>query len=420
MNEYYNLAHRERNKMSTPDIQQFVPETPKHLTVTAELVNAYFQRFITIISLNDRDKTGVPELLAYLQKTQYDGVRTTATDIKKTLQSLIIGSERFTGIDEIRDFIQDLDVISLLETGSYHAVNVKLTQLLQEAKAANTKEEQTEIIEKLNRLVFRSLNLFPHMVNSLALTVLPQKLPHYGHDIYGDDFSNGRVAFKHLQTAYQENYNTPLPETLIVPLPYNFTATADHGSSVRSSVDSSREEMGFTYVINHETGKRELGVSVAIEHPYGPYRAVTFLLDEVPEISFTTATANVPYTYDDRTPFTVKERIDPLHTYLWFRDFSMASGILEAKYTRNLSSRDSRNQTYDGFIIINDDDPDAVKMLEFHNFPDSGNDAHEAHMKLVQKYRENDPDTLSNVTVHQGSQAIIDRLAKIPVEPRSF
>ena len=421
-------------------------ETPSYLQPTANLVNATLADINGYLNNEAATQRGLSPaqaaLLGVLPQATYDGMRTTAEDVRATLDPFIEQNIGYEKDDQFKQFVGDLEYVELLEQGGLDAVNVRVNELLEAVKADVSREQKADAMDRLNRLLYRAIYVFPHLATGLQVTLTPgtEGKSEEIWETYGYDYGSQRRKYEQLRDRYQEKYGASFPDRLTVPLPYGFT-TGTHGSGERAAMGASREEIAFNFISGYSQRNPEtqaLGVEVGA--PLIASRLTYFTMDEIEDVGFVSGQEFTPLISHSGE---LIDRANPVSHYLIFRDFGVYAAfrkreslpeltdeewkqcqtrLLSAPFHTNLWQEDMRflrrGLLKKGFMALSADNADDITLYEYTNYAMPSEDQYESEAILLTRMMRGGDESLF-VQTYQGMD-IITRLMALPVAERRF
>jgi len=382
-------------------------------------------------------------------KLVYDGKEVNARCLMEMLASFADKNVGFMIDAQFKQFYSLLPLLSIMEEGGVEEVNVYIGKLFSEYKetgANMTEKEMNDKIKAINDVLFGAIYLFPHLVKSVEVKLLPDKIVEAEKFIDKHEYHYGkdRRIYDVLRKAAPEK-----SEVITLPLPYFFT-TGTHGSGERSAMGASRAEVHMTYIhLRNNFGIRIPAIALAICRPILYLDYIYFTLDEVDNIKFSDNGEFMPFCdadYEGRIEYISKWNY-ALH-YLIFRGFAnyvhfrkredfgdvtdshwieveenlyepeFGSGLWNEKWG-NILGVFGKQTLESGFLAIKFSDPENMRLMEFNNIKLPSDDNHIAAAKLIFRILQNDKNTQKLVKKFAGNK-IIERLFVIPVRERRF
>ena len=302
--------------------------------------------------------------------------------------------------------------VELLEQGGLDSANARVTFLFDEFKQSTDVASRQTFADQLNDLFYRAIYIFPHLAYSIEIKLDPQfASSDHLSKIWGSlgcDINRGSFLA-----------NAVVDSTANLPLPYGFS-TGVHGSGERSAVASSLKSILFG-LASTKLHEPIVQIMLSNESPRNP----TFRLDEIESLKFTTQEKRTPLAEANRPP---RQQPGAVSSYLHFRNFGFefndpklanhSWNFLATKFHDNLRrlgyfakltpGSESAQKTLSDLTLLNSDE---IQLLLFNpkDLPSEYNND-----ELSAFIQNNQP--LQTFT----GLEIIDELAGIPVEARSF
>ena len=422
-------------------------EISSHLRPTANLVNATLVDIDDYLSREAATRSGLSPTQAALREALpqaiYDGVRTTASDIKATLAPFIGEYIGFEKDGQFKEFVGDLEYVELMEQGGLDAVNSRLRELSKTIKADVPKEQKSDAMDRINRLLYRAIYVFPHLATGVQVDLAPgtEGKSEEIWEIYGYDYGSERRKYEQLRDRHQERYDTPFPDTLTVPLPYGFT-TGTHGSGQRAAVGASMDEISYTFIsLRHNPWNPDTpALGIEIGAPLITTRQTYFTMGEVEDVRFVAGHEFTPLVSHNGE---LVDRANPVSHYLMFRDFAVYAAfrrrenlpeltedewklcqtrLWSAPFSSNLWQEDMRflrrGLIKKGFMAVNGENADNVALYEYTNYVMPREDKYEAEAILLSRILRDETESVV-VQTHKGMD-VVTRLLAYPVQERSF
>ncbi|MFH0863956.1 MAG: hypothetical protein V1858_02635 [Candidatus Gottesmanbacteria bacterium] len=383
------------------------------------------------------------------QKLVYDGGKTvSAAQLHEKLEPFKAEQVGFGATDRLRDLILDLQYIDIVERKGLHGINERIGELFSELKTRDkTDKGIQEIEEKLNDLLNRAIYLFPHLAKGVEIVIDPkaEKNTRAFEDTFGHDYN--RYYFTQLQKVHIAQ-GRELSTTWGIPLPYGFT-TGTHGSGERAATGASRQDVYFTSAHPYQGAAYGIPtLAITLEAPLIVPRETHFTLDEISHVGLVEKPKFVPYIKKAKNSqdYELLDRMDPTLYYLCFRDFAdyrafrkkdemrlmklsdeqfnrLWGKLLEPQTSSNLWEDDYQAEvTKKCFLAMVEETEEAISLFEFTNvweFKPTEANCHHRSAYMLNSYLER-PDKWTGKVQEYKGQAIINRLAAIPVQPREF
>jgi len=445
--------------MMSKELKEKSP-VPFHLQPTVQLVNATLDEVIKGLSMEEEQDGFLTEaereLSIVLEGTldeprkpplRYDGVQITASNLRQTLEPFSQENYGQSIDSRFKGLISDLEYIELLEKGGVGAVNGRISEWLECVKGDVPLEQKTKAMGEVNHILGRAIYLFPHLARGIAVSLKPeteQKTKEF-EDKYGWDYYRNR--YNMLLEVYQEKKGFPLPETLVLPLPYGFT-TGTHGSGERTARASSQEDIYLGFI--HPRGDYQTNVpalAVVVKAPLIVEHPTYFTVDEVESIEFTDNGEFTPFVDKRNNENVLVEKTTPEIYYLRFREFSgVRHNLGERMQLRELTDEEwdrcnrelvtarpftnlwqevyhTKPRTLKrGFIACVKDDPlysHHLIMYEITSMRLPKENQEKAAAVLYTNILRGKKSTLSRTVEYKGIE-VIRRLTEIPVQGRHF
>lgn len=352
--------------------------------------------------------------------------------------------------DTFRQFVVDLELLTIFEQEGVDGFNKRLDYTLKQLqKDGLSQEQQRDLTRGANRMLYRTIYLFPHLVNSIEVELDPRAADEEKTEALRNQYYEPRrYDYQGLHEDRAKRGDTDL-DTLVIPLPYGFT-TDTHGSGGRAAMSQSRRGIYFGYA-SKKGGKfndQEQALMITIACPLITSHETMFLPSEVRSVKLSQREDFTPFWENHHRDGPLINRDHHIGYYLMFRNFSNYGDgrfikddqqhiILEPfKNTWNLwNGQYHRNGTLlkRGFFVDYADDPQVTTMYEVQNYKMKGSTTYEEAVAAMEddvltrdRLDKLEARTFSLITTNRPSfrkfsgDAIIDRLAQIPVLPRRF
>lgn len=363
----------------------------------------------------------------------YDGEERNAQYLMAKLQPFI-GKYVSSAINErFERFVKLLPYISIFEKDGISGVNEKINELfvsLKENGSGFTEEEMDEHFETLKGILYSAIYIFPHLVKSVEVGLIPDKC------ISDEEFnakyefmnSRGRWSFDCMRTFVSSEI-----KELFLPLPFDYTMGK-----------FPREEVCFEG-INLRDDQEEVvpAVAVLINYPIVFPEYTYFAFEEVEYIRFSEVKDFTPFYNRIGNDGELVSRPNHVFHYLLFRNFGNysssrgrenfkeVSGDMWTKYANNILEPEfnsglwkvkyellpfAKDKLISGFVAARMVDEIQAQaqdfmLLEFTDRDISRGDTHIEAAKLFYGYLNG---ITKNTETYTGNK-IIERLVQVPL-----
>lgn len=361
-----------------------------------------------------------------LAATVYDGVSVTAGKLRESLESQTEPGSEYIG-PKYERLVRDLDFVELLELGGMDAVNKRLQKRLSSLTSPGSRpDDQTRELNLINNeFLQRAIYLAPHLTTGVEITLKPGALERaqrfergYMDDFYRDDH-------RRLARVHQEKKGSPLPDTLVVPLPFSFY-TGTHGSGDRTANNISSDTVFLDFM---QERKDRLKGTPTVAIALNPWHNTHFALDEVERIRFTNERSFTPTLGVENSVEHLIE-VSPELYYLRFREFKPYNksdwNVLSPNTVGNLWGVNEpvlrRRRLTKGFIAPQRDrrvDGSPLSLYELSDIKLPGGDMDTIPTSLYDRMEAGNKRIISRSQRYQDNN-MIRRLTEIPVFQRSL
>lgn len=246
----------------------------------------------------------------------YDGEERNAQYLIAKLQPFI-GKYVSSAINErFERFVKLLPYISIFEKDGISGVNERISELFMDLKERGNElsgEEVEDRLEKLNGILYSAIYIFPHLVKSVEVGLIPDKC------ISTDDFnakyefmnSRGRWSFDRMRTLVSGEI-----EKVFLPLPFDHTIGK-----------FPREEVRFESINHRDDQEVVPAVAVSINYPIVSPEYTYFAFEEVEYVRFSEVGNFTPFYDGIGNDGELIPRPSHVFHYLLFRNFANYSSF---------------------------------------------------------------------------------------------
>lgn len=329
---------------------------------------------------------------------------------------------------DFNELLNDLSRAATFRREGIKGINEELTLVVTQLQRKNlTQEEREENIRWANEVLERPVNLFPHVVKGIRVKLKPKAVEDEPfQSSYAYDCGKGRRDFADFAKHQQQQTGSPLTD-LCFPSP----ADRDYHRIKFQTVHPLKEEGGVDF-------SKEIPCLVLPTEKFYP---AYFTIDEIESIGFEATGQYTPYfskNINDTPPsFETEERMPWLTRYLKFRGFSPS----------DVSDKNIRESPRDGlrlrpappkyhvsllgdkvsgfFLYQSEDQPNSPILVEVKGYrlpinkPEKARNSKFIWNDIAKRQKEGKP-LPREVQIYQGEDAILSRLAAVPVSFPSY